>query len=456
MSREQAASFRDPSGFVFRSDGVLYRHVAAKGAADYDQLMSSGLYEGLVGAGLMVAHEEVEPVVSPGAHKVLRPNELEFVSYPYEWSFSQLRDAALVTLEAQALAMKHDMTLRDASAYNLLARPGGRPVLIDTLSFGAYEEGRPWVAYKQFCQHFLAPLALMAHTDVSLGNLMRVHIDGVPLALASRLLPKRTRLSPGLLAHIHLHAKSQTKHASSEKRTASMRMTRHAKLALLDSLESTIRGLAWKPEGTEWGDYYADTNYSDAAGEAKARLVESFIAKAQPGRVWDLGGNVGRFSRIASRKGIPTVCFDVDPAAVETAYRNSRDHAEECLLPLLMDLTNPSPSLGWHHGERDGLLARGPADLVMALALVHHLAISNNVPLARVAAFLAEASARHLIIEFVPKDDSQVERLLRNREDVFPHYDEPHFEAAFGPHFRIVEKRRVGDSKRTLYLMERC
>ncbi len=456
MSLELAASFRDPSGFVFRSEGVLHRHVSNKGAADYDLLMGSGLYEKLVQADLLVAHDEVDSGVSLGAHRVLRPVELDFVSYPYEWAFSQLRDAALVTLEAQLLAMEHGMTLRDASAYNLLARPGRRPVLIDTLSFGAYEEGSPWVAYKQFCQHFLAPLALMAHTDVSLGGLMRLHIDGVPLELASRLLPGKTRLSPGLLAHIHLHAKSQAKHASSERRTATMRMTRHAKLAVLDSLQSTIRRLEWKPAGTEWGDYYADTNYSDSAAQAKETIVDAFIGRAGPKRVWDLGGNVGRFSRLASRRGIPTICFDVDPAAVEVAYRQTRDEGEDALLPLLMDLTNPSPSLGWHHAERDGLLARGPADLVMALALVHHLAISNNLPLDRVAAFLAEAAARHLIIEFVPKEDSQVQRLLRNREDVFPHYDQEHFEAAFASRFKVIERRAVGDSQRTLYLMERC
>ncbi len=454
MSSELAASFRDPSGFVFRREGRLHRHVSPRGAADYDALMSSGLYDALIERDLMVAHAEVDVSTSPGAHRVLKPHEVRFVSYPYEWSFSQLKDAALVTLEAQAMALEHGMCLRDASAYNLLARPGAKPVLIDTLSFGRYDEGSPWIAYKQFCQHFLAPLALMAHTDVSLGKLGRLHIDGIPLELASRLLPGKTRLSPGLLAHIHLHAKSQAKHAGSNRQVASARISKHALLALLDSLQSTVRKLEWKPAGTEWGDYYQDTNYSEAAQADKTRVVEAFIAQARPETVWDLGGNVGRFSRLASRQGIQTICFDMDPAAVELAYQKTLADKEEHLLPLLLDLTNPSPALGWHHAERDALLDRGPADLVMGLALIHHLAIGNNVPLHRVASFMA-AAGRRLIIEFVPKSDSQVQRLLLNREDIFDDYDEPGFEAAFASHFKVLQKHKVAQSERTLYLMER-
>jgi ribosomal protein L11 methylase PrmA len=232
------------------------------------------------------------------------------------------------------------------------------------------------------------------------------------------------------------------------------KVSRTAIRGLVDNLASTVRGLSWKPAGTEWGDYYEATNYTDAAMREKASIVGGFIEKAAPASVWDLGGNTGVFSRLASSRGITTVCFDIDPAAVEKNYIEMKRRNETHILPLVMDLTNPSPALGWDHDERSSLAERGPVDLVLALALIHHLAISNNVPLPRIAKFFAHLG-RALVIEFVPKGDSQVNRLLSTREDVFPDYEPAAFERAFDPYFEIVESRHVQDSQRTVYLMQR-
>jgi len=447
-----AASFRDPGGFLFRRDGVLYRQVNASCADDLRLLHDSGLYDALTGKGLLVPHAEApRDLGDEAAACVIAPREIPFVSYPYEWCFSQLKDAALATLRIQKLALKHGMVLKDASAYNIQF-DDGRPVLIDTLSLAAYAEGEPWVAYRQFCQHFLAPLALMARVDVRLLSLLRTHIDGVPLDLAARLLPWRTRLSPGLLMHIHLHAASQKKHENTQGGAKARRVSRQALTGIVDSLRGAVRKLAWRPGGTEWGDYYRDTNYSDDAFAAKRDLVASFLDRAAPATVWDLGANDGTFSRLAAARGAFTVAADVDPAAVELGWRQVKERGEKGLLPLRMDLTNPSPALGWNHAERASLLARGPADCVLALALVHHLAIGNNVPLERLAAFLARAG-RTLIIEFVPKSDSQVRRLLATREDVFPGYDRAGFEAAFAGHFAPEAVQDIPGTERTLYLM---
>jgi len=446
------ASFRDPSGFLFRAGGRLLRQVNAVYADDYEALMASGLYDALVGKGWLVPHEEVpvEAAAGPEAFKVLQPEEIPFVSYPYEWSFSQLKDAALLTLAIQKLALQKNLTLKDASAYNIQFHRG-RPVLIDTLSFTRYREGEPWVAYRQFCQHFLAPLALMAQRDIRLADLLRTNIDGVPLDLASRLLPARTKLRPGLLMHLHAHAASQKKHQS--KGAAKVASVSKRNLGgIIDSLRGAVRGLEWKPPATEWGDYYQDTNYSDDSLEQKRRLLDGFIERVDAKTAWDLGANNGYFSRVASERGIFTVAADIDPVAVEVDYRQVKERGEENLLPLLMDLTNPSPALGWAHAERDSLLDRGPADLVIALALVHHLAIGNNVPLSRVAGFFA-AAGRWLVVEFVPKADSQVQRLLATREDVFPDYTEEGFEAAFAGVYETVEKAAIPGSERTLYLL---
>ncbi|MGN6111682.1 MAG: class I SAM-dependent methyltransferase [Luteimonas sp.] len=453
------ASFRDPAGFVFTRDGTVYRQVDAAGAADYDRLMASGLYPELVSRGWLVAHEEADVApLAPGAHRVLRPERIGFISYPYEWSFSQLQDAALLTLDAQLLALEHGLSLKDASAYNVQFR-GGRPVLIDTLSFEAYEEGRPWVAYRQFCQHFLAPLALMAYTDVRLSHLLRSFIDGIPLDLASTLLPRSTRWRFGMAMHLHLHARAQRSHAAtvdggeaSASRARAVSVSRRGLEGLLQGLRGTVAKLAWKPAGTEWGDYYQATNYDEAAFSEKQRMVEAFLADAAPRTVWDLGANTGVFSRIASRAGADTVAFDIDPAAVEYNWREARREGGAQPLPLLLDLTNPSPGLGWAGAERASLEQRGPADCVMALALIHHIAISNNVPLANVARYLSRLG-RKLIIEFVPKADSQVRRLLASREDIFGNYDQAGFEAAFSTCFNIVRAEPIPGSERTLYLM---
>ena len=454
------ASFRDPCGYLYLKDGVLLRQVEPAYAEHYERLMASGLYGALVERGWLVTHEEVglELAARPGAFRVLRPDPLPFISHPYEWCFGQLRAAGLRTLEVQRLALEHGMTLKDAAAYNVQLRDH-QPVLIDTLSFEIYEEGRPWVAYRQFCQHFLAPLALASYCDVRLLELLRSYIDGVPLDLASRLLPRRTRLRPGLYMHLHLHARFQQRHAddaregaagSGRKATVSQRGLE----GIVQSLESLLRRLAWSLPKTEWGDYYSDTNYSDTAFTAKRAWVVGAIEKIGPRLVFDLGANTAEISRLASERGIDTVAFDVDPVAVERSWRGGVAAQEEHLLPLRLDLANPSPALGWAHTERASLAQRGPADLVLALALVHHLVIGNNVRLEQVADFFAELG-RALVVEFVPKQDSQVQRLLATREDVFPEYNRRQFEAAFGRRFELCESHAIEGSQRVLYRMVR-
>jgi ribosomal protein L11 methylase PrmA len=382
----------------------------------------------------------------------LEPEVIPFISYPYEWSFNQLKDAALVTLQIQKMALKYGMCLKDASAYNIQFR-NGKPILIDILSFEKYQEGKPWVAYKQFCEHFLAPLALMAYKDIRLNQLLKIYIDGIPLNLATKLLPLRSWLRFPLLLHIHLHARSQkyllNKNINVDKRTFSKKSL----LSLIDSLESAISKLKWEPEKTEWSEYYKDTNYSQEAMFHKKKLVDDYIEEVKPNIVWDLGANIGIFSRIASNKGIYTVSFDSDPSVVEKSYLQVKNYKERNILPLCVDLTNPSPSIGWSNKERLSLIERGPCDLALMLGLIHHIAISNNVPLIQIADFLSQI-CRYLIIEFVPKDDSQVQRLLRFRKDIFHDYDEKNFEIAFLNYFSILKREKIVDSKRTIYLMK--
>ena len=452
-----SSSFRDPSGFLFWRDGTLYRQISRGYQQHYDLLMSSGLYRELTGAGLLVAHREIPLSEHPGlpedTYKVIAPEVVPFISYPYEWCFSQLKDAALSTLEIQRRALGRGLVLKDSSAYNIQFA-GGRPTLIDTLSFEAYREGAPWIAYRQFCRHFLAPLALMSRRDTRLGQLLRVHLDGIPLDLASRLLPKSTWLRFSLAAHVHAHARSERHYERKTGRTFRGTVSRRALEALTASLEAAVKRLKWSPSGTEWSEYYEDTNYSEQAFAQKKRLVAEFMDKVRPRTVWDLGANVGDFAVIVADCGIPCIALDLDPAAVEKNYLACRASGRTRILPLLVDLANPSPAIGWANKERLSLGERGPADACLALALVHHLAISNNLPFDRIAAFFASLCT-WLLIEFVPKTDSQVQRLLASREDVFARYTENDFEREFSRYFTIERKESLPDGARMMYTLSR-
>jgi len=454
-SHSIAGSFRDPSGFVFQHEGKLYRQINQYYKDGYDLLISSGLYDELVERGLIIPHQEVSRGLaqSQSAYKVIAPEEIDFISYPYEWSFSQLKDAALTTLEIQQIAVNKGMMLKDANAFNIQFR-GGKPVFIDTLSFEKCDLQRPWVAYRQFCQHFLAPLALMSYKDVRLNQLLRVFIDGIPLNLASSLLPKRTRFSFTLLSHIHLHARSQTIYSDKQTQKKDRKISSLGFMGLMNSLRKAVAGLTWQPEGTEWSDYYNDTNYSQEAFLKKQELTASFFDRTEGKTVWDLGANTGVFSRIASKKGFYTISFDVDFSAVEKNYLECVKVGEKNILPLVLDLTNPSPNIGWHSRERTSVVNRGPADIVLTLAMIHHLAISNNLPFLMIAQFLADI-CHSLIIEFIPKEDSQVQRLLASREDIFPDYDQHHFEKEFKKVFHIEASRKIEPSQRILYLMRK-
>jgi ribosomal protein L11 methylase PrmA len=450
------SSFRDPSGFVFEYNGEIYRQVNRSYKEHYEMLIQSGLYQSLVNSHYLIAHEEAE-VPAPDAEaawKVIKPTNLSMISYPYEWSFNQLKDAALLTLEIQKQSLDFGMSLKDATAYNVQFH-AGKPVFIDTLSFEPYEAGSPWIAYRQFVQHFYAPLLLMCYVDIRLNQLFKTNIDGIPLDLASALLPKRTYTRFSILSHIHLHAKSQKYYGDKKIDVAkNPRLNKHSMLALIDNLESSIRKLRWKAEGTEWGNYYDATNYTPVAAEHKEQILREYVAQTGAHSLWDIGANTGFYSRIASDSGIETVSFDIDPAAVDKNYLQLKKQGDTNLLPLLSDITNPSPSIGWGNRERLSLFERGKPDAVMALALIHHLVIGANVPLEKVASLLAEL-CNSLIIEFVPKTDSQVQRLLANREDIFTSYHQEYFEKVFNQHFNVMSSIKINDSERTMYLFSK-
>ncbi len=451
-------SYRDPGGFVYRRDGVLYRQIGPSVFDEWQAFVASGLAASLIESGKLIGYEtaDLSRAATPQARAIIRPDPIDFISYPYEWTFGELKDAALLTLDIELEALAAGWTLKDASAYNVQFQ-AGRPILIDSLSFEVHEDGTPWVAYRQFCEHFLAPLAVMSRRDIRLAALLRADPDGIPLDLAKGLVPWRTRLNFGLLSHLHLHANAQVRHADDDDEGAAAkraRISRTKLIALVTNLRSTVAALDWKPGGTEWSDYADNTSYNDRATADKERLVGEYVGRVNGPEVWDLGANTGRYSRIAAEHGKRVLAFDIDPAAAERNYRQLKSEARSDILPLILDVANPSPGIGWANQERRSLLERANPDAILALALVHHLAISRNVPLPMLMDLFGRM-APWAIVEFVPKADPMVRRLLSTRRDVFPDYTLEGFRAAALGTFEIVAETPIEDSPRTLFLLHR-
>lgn len=446
------ASFRDPSGFIFNLDGKIYRAIRNSYKEDYDLLMNSGLYSQLIKEELIIPHTEIEsPLLTyPDLYRIIQPEEIVFVSYPYEWSFSQLKDAALLTLKIQKIALEHNMILKDASAFNIQFHKG-KPVFIDTLSFEKYNQDEPWIAYRQFCMHFLATLLLMKYRDLKMNRILSLDIHGIPLDITSKLLPAKSFLKLSNISHIYLHALSE-RFASSNNRKRTIKISKNGIFGLIENLEKAISDINIDIKKSLWKNYYTENSYTENEFEKKQKIVSDFINSINPRIMIDLGANTGLFSRIASSKNIYTISSDYDPYCVELNYREVRQKNEKSVLPLLIDLTNPSPNLGWNNRERESFLTRKKVDVVMALALIHHVVISNNVPLEKLVLFFSGMSD-YLIIEFIPKEDIQVQSLLINRNDIYYNYDKENFERIFEQFYKIIRRYTITGSGRTIYLM---
>lgn len=444
------SSFKDRAAQVVSYNGEIYRLIYDSGKADYDKLMTSGLYDFLVSNGKLISHIEYEKFVP--VYKVIKPQEV-FITYPYEWSFSQLKDAAILTLDIQEAALKHGMSLKDANAYNVQFYNGG-PVFIDTTSFEIYKENSPWAAYNQFCRQFLAPLALMSKKDISLSFLLAQNLDGIDISLASKLLPFCSYMDSGLLRHIHLHSRVQHRYADSDKKV-DMKFSRFQMESLIYDLKTCIKNLKIKKFNTEWGDYYSNTNYSEKNFSLKREILEYFKNKIDADFVLDFGANTGLFSRIFKDKAKLILSCDIDTQAVEENYFSIRKNNEKNVLPLVIDICNPTPALGWNGEERQSFFERVKnADVVLALAFIHHLAIGKNLPFEKIAQTFARLG-NYLIIEFVEKNDSQIQKMLLNREDIFEDYTIENFEKVFSEFYLIEEKVCLTDSCRALYLMRK-
>lgn len=440
-----SASFRDPSGHVYRIDGRILRTVTERAAPDFEAVRASGVYEELVASGKVIAADILERGIpeplAQGARFVLEHPRLPFISYPYEWSFAELKAAALLHLDVHLTAVDRGITLSDASAYNVQFI-GARPIFIDTLSFRPYREGEYWTGHRQFCEQFLNPLLLRAMFGTPHNEWYRGALEGIATADLARLLPLHRKLSWNVFSQVVLPGRFErtARRGDLSVLSSSLEAAKFPPASykrLLRRLRTWIARLRPRDKApTAWQNYSLENTYGPQEAEAKRDFVRRFVRDAKPAMVWDLGCNAGDHAEAALEAGAGYVVgWDFDQGALDAAY--ARASARELpFTPLYFDATNPAPDQGWAQEERHGMSGRGPADALLALAFVHHLAIAKNLPLPSVARWLTSLAASG-VVEFVPKEDPMVQSMLTLREDIFPDYRLDHFLDCLSAHARI-------------------
>lgn len=449
----EPGSFRDRHGRVFYADDRVLRGLSETAAAHWRSLQEKPFYRRLSEAGRIVDTRESQADAVEGWACVLEHERIPFVSYPYEWSFGMLKDAALTTLEILDAALSEGFTLKDASAYNVQF-VGARPTFIDIPSLEPLGEGEPWTGYRQFCQLFLFPLLLQVHREIPFQPLLRGALDGIDPQFAASILAGWSKFKRGVFTHVYLQSRLVNRYAGKQqdvrKNIKSAGFNKELIKSNVRGLRKLVSGLEWNPKGSEWGDYTAFHNYSDEDARGKADFVAAAAAEVKPALCWDLGCNTGQFSVLAAEHSDYVVAMDFDHLAIEKLYRSLGQSNITNVLPLVCNLADPAPALGWRNRERKTLTDRQAPDLVLALALIHHVVISANVPLEEFVNWLADLTP-NLVIEFVTKDDGMVKRLLQNKDDQYVDYELDNFERCLRARYDVRRREALSSGNRYLY-----
>ncbi|HUQ96781.1 MAG TPA: hypothetical protein VM010_03880 [Chitinophagaceae bacterium] len=445
------ASYRDPSGFVFEHEGVLYRQVNQSYKQDFTRFMESGLYSQLLTDKKLIAHEEIPINFLKDARwfTTLRPEIIPVITYPFEWCFQQLKEAALLTLALAEKAASFGMMLKDATPYNIQFYKGA-VIFLDTLSFEIWDETKPWIAYRQFCETFLAPLALMNFLKTPLQPFLLAYPEGIPLMVAKKMLPLKSKFNLGCYLHLHLHAGYSAKKAVPEKTIA---FSKNKLLHILQHLKQTITAFTLDEKST-WSEYYNEAAQRGDYLNLKKEIISGWILSFSTIKTaFDAGANEGVFTGLLAQNGIRTIAADGDHFAIDTLYNKLKGTQAELIIPIITNLGNPGPAFGANGTERASFFSRLYSDLVLALALMHHLVLDHQFSFEMLASFFAKLG-NYLLIEFVPKEDEKARLLLSRKKDTYDWYTQVQFENVFSEVFQIVKRQEIGASGRTLYLMQ--
>lgn len=438
----------------------MLRGISERGLADWSAFSSTDLFPRLVESGKLVATEaldraDVAPELADAWAALLRHEQIPFVSYPYEWTFGMLQDAALLQLELLLSSLDEGLILKDATPYNVQWR-GAKPVFIDVGSFERARPGEAWTGYRQFCMLFLYPLLLRSLRGLPFAPWLRGSIEGIAPADCRRLLATRDLFRRGVFVHVYLHAKLERRYGDRSRDVARELRSAGFSTELIRAnarkLERLVRSLEPTGEASPWTDYRAAASYDAEDAERKAAFVRTAVEVTRPRLVWDFGCNDGRYARIAAESGAYVVAMDADEPVVDRLYRGLRADGSANVLPLVIDVADPSPGLGWRNRERRTLVERGAPDLTLCLALVHHLAIARNVPVAELVDWLRTLGGS-LVIELATPEDAMVERLLAGkREGLHADYGREPFERALRAAFEVERTEELSSGTRVLYL----
>ena len=449
-------SFRDPGGYILSDGDRIVRIVMEPKEQDCRQALERGVYSALADKGYLLPALEMSKEEArsfdPDAVLALEHPKLPFVSWPYEWCFEELKAAALLHLDMHLAAIDLGFTLCDATAYNIQFE-GVTPRFIDHLSLVPYQEGQLWEGHKQFCMQFLNPLLLWNILGVEPNAWYRGNLEGIPVEHMAKLLPFRKKWSWTVLSHVVMHARLQTAALAGDRQEKDLHkgtLSKAAFVGMLSGLRSYISKMSGPGGASTWADYETDNNYSTPDEEEKAKFVGNTIRDVAPALVYDLGCNTGNYSRVALDAGARKVVgFDFDHNCLNQAFvRFGKSHPLQ-FTPVWLDASNPSPSQGWAQAERPGMSERASPDAIIALAFIHHLVIGKNVPMGMTLDWLT-GLAPNGVIEFPDKDDVQVQRLLANREDIFPDYNEAAFLRELEARARVVSKTRLPGNGRLM------
>lgn len=450
------SSYRDPSGFIFKENNKVYRQINPVFFDEYKAAVSAGIYKSLFDKKWLVSHKEIS---SDHNKIILEPEQLDFVTYPYEWSFTQYKHAAQLTLRLQLWLLENDFSLKDATAFNVTFQ-NGKAIFIDTLSIEKYKINAPWKALKQFNEHFFGPLLLAQNYGGIHLKTLQHSINGIDLNEVKRQLPFFSRFNPTVYSHMYLLSKSDVENDSNEGGSdPSVELSKASQIKMLSALDMFIDTMESK-ENTEWSKYYSETNYNEKSFLFKKDLIVKWNNELNVKKVIDLGGNDGTFGKELLPQVDQLIVCDIDQPAIDQCYLEHIKNDSSKLICLVNDLMQPSPAIGFNNQERASFNSRVidfAPDLSMALALIHHITLSGNVPFEMSAQYFSQLS-KYLIIEFPDREDSWVEFILNSKRDarhLFDGYTISAFAKAYQKHFNLIKSEKIEGTARTLFLFER-
>jgi hypothetical protein len=451
-SNSHPSSYRDPSGFIYKHEGIYYRFVSDQYKEHYEHAKKQNLFDVAKQKNLLLPFEEIDENHNhhKKPYKTLLPDQIVFENYPWEWCFDQYKDAAIMTLKLCKLSLENGMILKDATPLNIRLIKG-KMKWIDHLSFEIYKDGDAWVAYRQFCEMFLNPLLIATYCGIEAHRILLAYPGGISADTTASLLPFKCRFRLHIQLHVYLQKKVQQEVSSKNEIRHSI--SKEKILRILESLYSCIQSLGLPNTRKIWSNYYEETILSQEYLSSKKNIVSAYLSDTKYQSVLDAGCNDGAMTLLCN-KNADVIAADNDSICINQLYYFIKKNNLENIYPVVLDLTFPTGGMGWSNDEYPPFLKRIEFDLILALALIHHLCIGKNIPLTKVASLFA-GCGKHLLIEFVPKEDPKVQDMLLNREDIFNDYSISGFEYTFSQFFTIIEKTPINNSQRTLYKMVR-